>query len=373
MNTPMKGTLSMSDGHSVTAVVTAYNAERFLERCIRSIIDQTACGVQIIVVDDGSTDATAEVALSFGDRIKLVRLAGNQGPAVGRTTGLMAAHTDYIAFLDADDYWRPAFVETCLDFLRRHPAVIAVSTGNCKQDWDGTQYMRPDLDDPDRCYYGDKGNVCPDFYAFWSKYKAVLTGTVMMRTRIARQTGGQRADLRLTQDLEFWGYLATFGPWAFIPKPLFVTDLQVLTPGERLRKFKRRFTFFRELTVSSWSRRIRSRLRGGASRQEFEVFLGHIATLITWANAYTFRLRKSYRLAKEWDTRLDKGLGSVLRWGTLIGPLGWPLVCLLLRIREVLKSYAVLFRRRRGTHAMRCIPGTNQGQLLTQGQRISSR
>lgn len=328
----------------VTTVVTAYNAERYVSRCIESILNQTRPGAEVIVADDGSTDRTAEVVASYGDQVTLMRLPENRGPAVGRTMGLMAAKTDYVAFLDADDYWQSAFIETTLAFLERHSDLVAVSTGNCKEDWNGKRHDRPVLDAGDRDHYGCEGAVCPDFFPFWSKYNAILTGSVLMRTEIARRTGGQREDLRLTQDLEFWGYLATFGPWGFIPQPLFVTDLRVLTPTERLRKFKTRYAFFRELTVESWSRRIAPCLKDDVSAGEFERFLGHIATEIALANAYTFRFGKSYRLARQWRRHLDPGLGSVLEYGSLGGPLFWPFVCVALRAREVMKSYLTPIR-----------------------------
>lgn len=323
----------------VTAVVTAYDAERYLSRCIDSILAQTYPGIRIVIVDDHSTDRTAAVATAYGDKVTLIRLPANRGPAVGRTVGLMAAETEYVTFLDADDYWRPTFVQTTLGFIEQHPDLVAVSTANIKEDWNGSRYCRPSLDERDKAYYGPDGAVCPNFFEFWAKYNAVLTGTVMMRTRAARDTGGQREDLRLTQDLEFWGYLATCGRWGFIPQPLFVTDLRVLTPGERLRKFKRRYTFFRDLTVESWSSRIAPRLKDDASVRAFERFLGHIATEITLANAYTFRFGRSYRLACQWRPHLVRGLGSVLRHGSRGGPLFWPFVCVALRIREVIKSY----------------------------------
>lgn len=323
----------------VTAVVTAYNAERYLSRCIDSILGQTYGDVGIVIVDDHSGDRTAEVAAAYGDRVKLLKHSTNKGPAVGRTEGLMIAESEYVTFLDADDYWQPAFVETTVRFLETRPDLVAVSTANCKKDWNGRQYHRPTLDQRDQAYYGNDGAACPNFYEFWGKYNAVLTGTVMMRTKSAQETAGQREDLWLTQDLEFWGYLATFGSWGFIPQPLFVTDLRVLTPRERLRKFRRRYTFFRDLTVESWSRRIASRLKGEVSLQAFDRFLGHIATEIALANAYTFRFGKSYRLARQWRPRLDRGLGSVLGYGSRGGPLLWPLVCLALRAREVTKSY----------------------------------
>jgi glycosyltransferase involved in cell wall biosynthesis len=324
---------------AVTTIVTAFNAERYLPRCIESILSQTYHDVRVVVVDDHSTDRTAEVAAAYGNRVTVITLPANRGPAVGRTVGLMTAETEYVAFLDADDYWQLTFVETTVRFMEGHPDLVAASTSNCKEDSNGREYYRPTLDEQDKAYYGLDGAMCLNFYEFWAKYNAVLTGTVMMRTKAAHQTGGQREDLRLTEDLEFWGYLATFGPWGFIPQPLFVTDLRVLTPRERLRKFERRYAFFCDLTLESWSSRITPRLKDDASMRAFERFVGHIATEIALANAYTFRLVRSYRLARQWRSCLDRGLGSVLGYGSRGGPLLWPFVCMALRAREVVKSY----------------------------------
>jgi glycosyltransferase involved in cell wall biosynthesis len=178
--------------NEVTVVVTAYNAERYIARCIDSALEQTVRPSAVIVVDDGSSDATARVVASYGDRVRLIRLGSNRGPAVGRNTGLAECKTELIAFLDADDFWTPDFIRQTASFLAAHPDVVAVSTGNRKRHWQGREQIRPALDDRDSDYYGRDGAVCPDFYRFWAKYRAVLTGAVMMRTETALQANGPR-------------------------------------------------------------------------------------------------------------------------------------------------------------------------------------
>jgi glycosyltransferase involved in cell wall biosynthesis len=245
--------------NEATVVITAYNGERHIARCIDSALEQTPHPSSVFVVDDGSCDATSRVVASYSSRARLVRLTSNNGPPAGRTTGLEQCTTEYVGFLDADDFRTPAFIRETISFLAAHPGVVAVSTGNCKRHWQGQEQSRPDPDGEDSDYYGEDGAVCSDCYQFWSKRRAALTGAVTMRTQAASQTGGQRADQRRTRDLEFWGYLAAFGPWAFIPKPLFVTDERALTPKERLAKFERDFLFFRNVDVDDWARRIRPR------------------------------------------------------------------------------------------------------------------
>ena len=79
-----------------TAIITAYNAERYVSRAIESALNQSFGPVHLIVVDDGSSDNTSEVARSYGDSVELIQLEENSGPAVGRTVGLMNCKTEFM-------------------------------------------------------------------------------------------------------------------------------------------------------------------------------------------------------------------------------------------------------------------------------------
>lgn len=88
----------------VSCIVPVYNGERFLSAALDSIFAQTYERFEVIVADDGSTDATADVAKSYSKPIRYVRQT-NRGPAAARNLGVGAAEGDYLAFLDADDLW----------------------------------------------------------------------------------------------------------------------------------------------------------------------------------------------------------------------------------------------------------------------------
>lgn len=78
---------------SVSTVIPVYNGARFIRESINSALAQTLTDIEVIVVDDGSTDGTAEIALSYSDaRIRLVRHAQNRGPAEARNTGIRQAN-----------------------------------------------------------------------------------------------------------------------------------------------------------------------------------------------------------------------------------------------------------------------------------------
>jgi glycosyltransferase involved in cell wall biosynthesis len=95
----------------VTVIIPAFNYARYIEQCISSVLQQTYPRIETIVVDDGSTDNTADVIKKFGDKIRIVRQA-NSGVSVARNTGLLNSSGEYVAFLDADDWWEPIKVET---------------------------------------------------------------------------------------------------------------------------------------------------------------------------------------------------------------------------------------------------------------------
>jgi len=123
---------------SVSVVVPAYNAERTLERTLRSISEQTVEVSEIIVVDDGSSDATADTARRYAATDPRVRLVPqkNGGASAARNTGIATANGDFVAFLDADDVWLPHKLERQLEVFEQHPEVGAVQAGAVHVDGD---------------------------------------------------------------------------------------------------------------------------------------------------------------------------------------------------------------------------------------------
>lgn len=109
----------------VSVIVPAYNGGRFLRAALRSILDQDYRPLEIIVVDDGSTDNTAEVAGSFFG-ITYERRE-HSGVSAARNAGLGRAHGGFISFLDADDLWTPQKTSLQMAFLREHPDGECVS------------------------------------------------------------------------------------------------------------------------------------------------------------------------------------------------------------------------------------------------------
>ncbi len=104
----------------VSCIIPVYNGARFLAEAIGSIQAQTHQRIEIIVVDDGSTDGTAEVATGFGEGVRYL-WQENSGPVVARNRGIEASQGEYLAFLDSDDLWVPTRLEKQLTTLFDNP------------------------------------------------------------------------------------------------------------------------------------------------------------------------------------------------------------------------------------------------------------
>src|SRR5713101_4423986 len=111
----------------VTAVIATYNYGRFVTQAVESVLAQTYGNIEIIVVDDGSDDDTREQLAPYADRIRYI-YQENQSVAAARNTGIRAAASDLIAFLDADDVWHPHKLELQMGCLANHPeaGIVAV-------------------------------------------------------------------------------------------------------------------------------------------------------------------------------------------------------------------------------------------------------
>lgn len=109
----------------VAVVMPAWNAERFIEEALASILQQTLAPATIVVVDDGSIDATARLAASAHPSVRVIR-RDHAGIGVARTAGVAATTSEFVAFLDADDLWLPEKLERQLAEMDANRSVDAV-------------------------------------------------------------------------------------------------------------------------------------------------------------------------------------------------------------------------------------------------------
>src|SRR4051812_49267097 len=95
----------------VSVVIPVHNAAEWIRETLNSVSAQTYPSIEVVLVDDGSTDATPEILSSYGDRVRVIANKTNQGVSVSRNIAIEAAKGAYIAFLDHDDLWHPQKIE----------------------------------------------------------------------------------------------------------------------------------------------------------------------------------------------------------------------------------------------------------------------
>ena len=105
-----------------TVIIPLYNKENFVENTIKSIVSQTFYDYEILIINDCSTDKSVEKILPFlNNTIRLIEHSENKGLSATRNTGIKNATSNYITFLDADDLWKPTFLETIHQLIKNFP------------------------------------------------------------------------------------------------------------------------------------------------------------------------------------------------------------------------------------------------------------
>lgn len=168
---------------TISVIVPVYNGERHLAEAVVSIRAQKYQPLEVIVVDDGSTDGTADLARNLGPGIRCLHQP-NAGPAAARNQGLGASTGDWITFLDADDLWPPGRLDRQQAFLDTHPDIDVVQ-GLCQP----FRTSGPETG-------GDLG-VC------WSP----KPDSALFRRGVFDRVGGFDPNLRVGEDLD-WFYRA---------------------------------------------------------------------------------------------------------------------------------------------------------------------
>jgi len=318
----------------ISVIIPAYNVESCLKRCLDSVFAQTVAPAEVIVINDGSTDNTAEIARCYGERITYLEQS-NAGQGAARNTGLRIAKGEYIAFLDADDYWLPGFLEATTTFLSEHDEAVAVNTGLITRLQDGTERIQPTLltrpDAPTETF------VVDDFFAFWAEHDHIRTGSAVIRKSVIDQAGGQREDLRVSQDLEYWGYIATFGKWGYIPKPLWIgNSRQAAKTQGWLKKYRKRRKLCPD--VEQWETRIMARLLP-TQRANFEIIRGRVAMGYAHNKILGGFYRSAHHIVRKYGDAMPRcTMSKVLKLGCRYGRVSWVIACGAICLREWSKA-----------------------------------
>lgn len=194
-----------SNNHpTVSVIIPAYNQSQFVSQAIDSVLAQTFTDYEIIVINDGSTDNTAEVLEQYKDRICIITQT-NAGLSAARNSGLRIARGEVVGLLDADDVWYPEALSAVVSYLRKNPHIDLVSGA-----WDNIDESGKTIRGLTRSS-GFQPMVQADFLKTFALGTLFPPSSVVIRRRCFDCCGFFDTTLKALEDWDFWLRLAIHG------------------------------------------------------------------------------------------------------------------------------------------------------------------
>ncbi|QDF98665.1 hypothetical protein CJ010_20045 [Azoarcus sp. DD4] len=210
-----------------SVIIPTYNRRQQLGQAIASALSQEDVSVEVIVVDDGSTDGTLDwLAAGFTDpRIRVLRNTRSKGPAGARNTGLQVASGDFIALLDSDDCFLSGHLSECARAFAAHPGVdVLFGRAEYEQNGKPVDYMGPNFDRklglaPTRHVDAQMTVFAPDYFNHLLQYGCYFNlSTVVLRAGVVQQQL-MNETLRIAEDYEYWVRLSRSHGFACLHRP----------------------------------------------------------------------------------------------------------------------------------------------------------
>ena len=310
----------------LSIIIPVYNKSKLINRCLDSIFNQTTgYSYEVVLVDDGSTDNSVELIKARTEGNVILYEQQNAGPSVARNKGVELSHGKFCAYLDADDYWEDGFIEKTVSFLEEHDDCVAVNVAQRHLTISGEHVAPVCYNDYSRPF------VLGDFFSFWADYMHVCTGSVVIRSEVIKQIGGMRTDLRITEDLEFWALVSTYGRWGFIPEILFVSDgMETITDqAEWLKKMQIRWN--NAPSIADWENRI---VKRASLTEAYKNARGRIARNLVYCQLLSGRIclarQEALKYSKYFTKDVIGKLMDLAKWT----PVTWWGLCKFLKWRE---------------------------------------
>jgi len=194
----------------ISVIIPVNNQEKYIKECVDSVIMQNYANLEIILIDDGSTDNTFEILKGFGEKIKYIRQE-NQGPAASINNGIKAAHGSLICWLGSDDMYMPNKIESQACLFQKDQSLAIIYTDYITIDSNGKELEKVQSPYP-----------FPENFTRSLLIRNFINGsTVMMRRECFDKVGYYDESLRADPDGDMWFRMLKHGyKFGHIPKPL---------------------------------------------------------------------------------------------------------------------------------------------------------
>lgn len=197
---------------SISVVIPLYNKEKRIASCLKSVMQQTVKPSEIIIVNDGSTDNSLEIARaimeSYQGKYRIIDQE-NQGVSVARNSGIEASNSDFVALLDADDEWYSLFVEKAIALVNDYPDADLYCFAHNVYD-PNIGLLQPKQGLP----LGFRGYV-KDFFESSLQGSVAKSSKVVIRKQSLFKMGGFPKNAKVCEDIFVWIMLANYGSVAF--------------------------------------------------------------------------------------------------------------------------------------------------------------
>lgn len=319
----------------ISVVIPAYNVGEYISRTIDSVLGQTYKPDEIIIVDDGSTDNTANEIKKYGSKVIYI-YQGNAGASVARNTGIEAAGGEWIAFLDSDDEWLADKLQLQVEHLHRNPQLVWTSANfyRCLCDEDR---RAPDIDPQQGEKLLKPKEYFDEFFEAFAAHTGGCTITMMIKKEVLQEAGMFRPGQLLANDIDLWFRIAYQWPRiGFISRPLAIYHMTV--PQSITKKYQKQQRL-RELV----GRHLKLSADYGR-REAFEHCAGHMVT--GWIRGLIFENRPEDIgvLTEEFGELLGRRFRMLIRF-LMISPKTTAIICHL--ISKVVRALGL---RRQAVH-----------------------
>jgi len=197
----------------VSVIIPTYNSEKFIPCSVASAINQTYPNIEILIIDDGSTDNTKKVVQQLSNPTVRYIKQTNGGPSAARNNGMRQSNGQYIAFLDVDDAWEPSKVAEQVTFFENGNNLSIVATGYTRCDADLRPIESISLDT------SLKGKGIISFRLLLEKNR-MPTPSIMIKKEILDQSGVFDENIDFGEDWDLWVRIAQHGEIGYIQTPL---------------------------------------------------------------------------------------------------------------------------------------------------------
>lgn len=209
---------SASSG-KISIIIPTYNCERYISETIDSILSQTYKNIEVIVVDDGSNDRTAEIVSAYGEPVRLI-LQINSGVCTARNRGISESVGEYICLMDHDDYWFPDKLSQQVELLKENPdsGIVYSAFIRWAHDINGI-FPAPATFDLNKYSTGTDPVFSGWIYHQFLLDCWMLTSTAMFRSEVFRTCGVFDESLPYSEDWEMWLRISREYPFVCMNKP----------------------------------------------------------------------------------------------------------------------------------------------------------